>query len=106
MGQFRQNVLAGGKYLDATDPDWFNTINLDVLDLVECDVCILGQLDSDFYLEQERRCLTYEECNALGFFLGDGSYDGEDDGTDSNKWAELTNEWTDYILERRYSQDK
>lgn len=41
-------VEAGAKFLDDTIPDWFERINLDLLDMGDDEYCILGQLFEDY----------------------------------------------------------
>lgn len=41
-------VARGADWLDTNYPDWWRTINLDLLDVGDCTVCVLGQLYGDF----------------------------------------------------------
>lgn len=41
-------VQAGAELLDRVHPGWFEKINVETLDLVECDRCVLGQLYGHF----------------------------------------------------------
>lgn len=91
-------VKRGAQYLDKTDPGWENKINLDTLNLRNCHVCILGQLDSDFWEEIKRRDMTFDDAAEYGFAIH---------LWDSNKnWDLLTEEWKKVIVQKRRNYSK
>lgn len=53
-------VEAGSRWLDETRPGWYNSINLDTLDINFRSVCICGQLglnswtESEIFMDEER----------------------------------------------------
>ena len=51
MGVRLETVRAkiGATYLDVVRPGWAAEINLDILDLSNCEVCVLGQLYGNFW---------------------------------------------------------
>lgn len=41
---YEQQINAGVEFLNEKFPGWHNEINLDRLDMMDCDRCVLGQL--------------------------------------------------------------
>jgi hypothetical protein len=101
MATIAARVTAGAEFLDRVEPGWARRIDLDVLDLVDCDVCVIGQLAG---VEAERgvAALVGHDVNgerwptALGFHIDVASPD--DDDWD---WALLTDAWKRAITARR-----
>lgn len=46
--ELAENVARGAQLLDTRVPNWFNTLDLDTLDLYSCDACVIGQLYTEF----------------------------------------------------------
>ena len=56
MLSIEELVQNGMTVLDQYDPEWFNKINLDTLELSGCHKCILGQLFYDQWYNEEHHC--------------------------------------------------
>jgi hypothetical protein len=41
-------VSEGAKWMDRHRPGWFETLDIELLDISECDVCVLGQICGGF----------------------------------------------------------
>jgi hypothetical protein len=44
---FEKQIKAGMRFLDKTNPGWWDKINLRILNLGDCVKCVLGQLQGD-----------------------------------------------------------
>lgn len=103
MGEFLERVAAGAAWLDANESGWVDRIDLETLNLDNCERCIGGQLvrqDAD-------RTLTYGDW--LVYWLG--PVDDRTEwavahgfdvlGGDEYGYRDLTGVWRDLIAERR-----
>ena len=123
-----QAVEAGAAWLDLTYPGWYRSIDLGILDVGKCDVCVLGQVYTGCIPEGERgeilaqvretvqvmwtpygynilvalHRLSITEIEAMGFVrLVSITCECVDDCTCSPTFAELTDAWTRLIIQRR-----
>lgn len=62
-------VARGAEYLDEVRPDWWRSVNLERLDLVSGDDCILGQIWDDYGYAVELLRLTERDVTDYGFGL-------------------------------------
>jgi hypothetical protein len=96
-----QRARDGAAFLDERDPGWVERIDLRILDLGECDQCVLGQLFGQEYkgafplLSGYKRGtrllgLSQEEAGELGFEI---AFDGV-------TYTDLTRAWRDLIAHR------
>ncbi len=88
----------GASLLDKHDPQWFEKIDLDTLDMNNCRNCVVGQLYG-YYVES---------CEMLGFSLSDDyKYGFGLPPSVTSSWKEYKDPhyqiWRDIILERRLS---
>lgn len=111
MRRFEQRVSRGIEYLNKTYPGWRQRIDLDTLSLIDCELCVLGQL-TGYYSEavdRMRRSVGDNNLYApaqIGFTLqcseiqNEADCCGVDYSTISNlMFAELTAEWKRQIGE-------
>lgn len=49
MNKYTSRVEKGIEFLNEEVPDWHKAIELESLDLLDCEVCILGQLFKNYY---------------------------------------------------------
>lgn len=96
MKDFSAEVKRGVQLLNREVTDWYDLINLDLLDILHGDQCVLGQLFGDYVDGLRELGLTAKESNAHGFCFGydlaNYSYAG---------WADLTEQWKSAIRELR-----
>jgi len=108
-----KRVQNGVKVLDNYDPEWFNKIDLELLNLGNCMNCVLGQLFEKQW-EQYSRSIkedinnpysygknnlfhgNNDYCIIMSIHCGFSSYNDE-------IYPELTDEWERVVLERRKS---
>lgn len=99
---YEQQVKNGMAFLDQRFPDWLYRVNVETLDLVDCEYCVLGQLCGDYEVAATALKLGYiygEEFRNLAF-IGVPSTGADTEWEDQN-WEELTKEWKCQIIERR-----
>jgi hypothetical protein len=93
---FAERVNAGALWLDQHHPGWVDRINLDILDLYDCQKCVLGQMFG-LYSAAPLAPADYptewldDVAIPLGFDIDDESY------------TQLTDAWRDLILAHRAS---
>ncbi len=95
----------GADLLDDWIPGWYNRVNLDALDISDCDNCVLGQLYGNFSLALIKTGLA--ETILFGFATPFG---GLDDLTDVDEMGRvmteafmpLTQAWREQIIARQY----
>ena len=96
-----ERVQAGVELLDQQLSGWDQKIDLEVLDLGNCAVCVLGRLYGDYLEGVCRLDLFTDEAAAYGF---DGVIvDGWEDGVGA--YSQLTEEWRYQITGRRRLYD-
>lgn len=104
---FEVEIARGAAFLDEKTPGWRERIDLDKLDLGECDVCVLGQLsgtdDRWAWTTVVRNFgLSTRIVHKFGFSVDDSDdlfYD--DSGELDELYNQLTQEWKTYIRETR-----
>lgn len=92
----------GARLLDALDPDWAESIDLDKLDLGDCSACVLGQrfgaygagLEKVFAMNRNinQRDKAAEECG----FVVNGNF-----GAKKSLYPSLTEAWVRQIAKRQ-----
>ena len=83
-----QKVKAGMAFLNVVKPHWWKRIDLEELNLAKSNVCVLGQLDDDYFDERDELGLNDNSAEALGFFVPNGK---------SKKYPLLTKIWKQEI---------
>lgn len=86
MTDYKSAVKAGVQFLDSKKPGWRDLIDVETLDLAECDVCILGQIFGDYSDGKAKLGLDSVEAEKYGF------------NTDYSM-SELTKAWTSALGE-------
>ena len=124
-------VQTGAAWLDLTYPGWYRSIDLSILDVAKCDVCVLGQIYTGCIPEGERgqilaqamldkprywspfgynvlselHQLTLPELEAMGFVLiTPDNCECENLCTCIPAYPELTDAWTTLIIQRRLDE--
>lgn len=112
LDQIPDRVAAGIKYNDEHDPGWWKLIDLDDLNMSDCDRCIRGQIyrrthskdveNAYLAFTQEREMETDEEV-ALGFNrpMPSEANDLYTPAGTKAYYLSLAKEWADRIKERR-----
>lgn len=93
-----ERVARGAALLDVATPGWFEAINLDWLDLSNCNRCVLGQLAGDFMDALVEYEINPDEARARGFEV---SVDVEDVSVIDAEYDALTAAWRELITARR-----
>lgn len=97
----RKRVYLGAEWLDEKRPGWWQSIDLDRLDISDCDRCVLGQVFGGFLVGvQKCGLLSYPSLTDMGLAL-DYRYDGQRD----DYWAVVKDAWCEQILDRRIAAD-
>lgn len=115
----RERVVAGGAFMDEKAPGWFHTVNLDVLNINDMTLCVLGQAFEE-EAGKSRFTSGYSWAEASFFFKQFELPNGEQisfHDVDSmvnhgfrayrhgfaglEECQNLTEEWRSYILARR-----
>ncbi len=91
-GQFGARIARGAAYLDERAPGWRQRINLGRLNLSECTRCVLGQLAGghEAIWEYILRSFGIDEFDNADYDMGFNCHDEE-------LFADLTDEWVQYI---------
>lgn len=106
-------VERGMAWLDAHVPGWLDRIDMETLDIGDCDRCVLGQLFGSFdagIFEVERTERPTDEVGGYGFtmLLRDVARDEYRFPIDRREcdrfWAALREAWTTAILTRRHQR--
>lgn len=102
----QERVRRGAQMLDRKNPDWFNEIDLDVLDLNDCHACILGQLYGTYSEGRYRIGLDWDlqATGSHGFTVWprDHIEDLDDFYSEEERlWDQLYNAWKEEITKRR-----
>ncbi len=96
----RQRATTGAAFLDAHYPGWDAKIDLGTLDVGCCSSCMIAQVYGGDYNKVAPDLLTAHDVSMtqLGFYIrGSKERQAERD----EKYHQLTEAWTDLILERR-----
>jgi hypothetical protein len=125
-----QAVQNGAAWLDLTYPGWYRNIDLSILDVSRCNVCVLGQVYTGHIPDGERNAvlaqamltmsphvypmgytvlsarheLSAAELHSMGFLgvmVGCGLPECDDCDPGRPTYAELTDAWTTLIIGRR-----
>ena len=83
-------VARGVKLLEVDLPDWFNHVNLGILDMGNIYLCVLGQIFGDWGLGCSRLGIDSTICDYYGF-----------DGYTKMDYLLLEAEWARVVRERR-----
>ena len=105
----RARVVAGAQLRDEYFPGWEKTINIEILDLINCYTCILGQVGQEMI--EGLRGSGYDRIQTdldidpreYGFSLGREFLDRNDDlyaETRNAGWSFLGETWIDLIKTR------
>lgn len=89
---FEKEINCGVEFLNINRPNWLNLIDLDTLDMISKENCILGHIHGGFHYAKMQMNLSYEDTDQMGF-----TCDNLDDGV----WNTLTKEWKDKIISLR-----
>lgn len=73
-----KEVRAGIAFLDKKDPEWREDLDVDYLDMWDCENCILGQRHGDYLDGLAELGLTDEDSYRLGLDLKMEDLKGED----------------------------
>lgn len=87
--KYTQKVQRGIEFLDENEPGWRQWIEIESLNLGDCEACILGQLFGTFDLGIGHYGLSCEKEEILGFNMW-GNQNNED-------WQQLTQAWKDAL---------
>jgi hypothetical protein len=97
---FETEVKAGVAWLDETHPGWELKIDLSQLDMSHSCLCILGQLEGNYWTALHDHKLEYDEGEEMGFAVtGERNMAGWR-VTDAVTWGLLTAEWHEAIKDR------
>ena len=98
-GIFTERVAKGAALLDEKRPGWVDRIDLDTLDIDNCEDCVLGQA-FEAEVHDDENCGYTDGLEALGIPSGRPE---EDFGFDAHRadQASLTAEWKRVITARR-----
>lgn len=95
MSTISERVQRGAEWLDTERPGWFGEIDLSLLDLAECCLCVIGQVFGCYATERNPFDINRAVAVEHGFNAG----------IDSSNWyaenRELQAEWVRVITERR-----
>lgn len=96
-----KRVKRGAKYLDKNSPGWEQELDLDILELSNPSVCILGQALGGFYSGMRELGLSEHKAEKLGFSLKSEDFDGlREWGDEDQLWSMLTEEWVRLVDNR------
>lgn len=105
-----ENVARGIQLLSEHEPGWRTRINLDILDIWDCNACVLGQLYDDgsanweFFPSNPFEIETPEQGEVYGFSLPKAFADEDGDYDDEKLWHTcrdtLNALWKQAILQR------
>lgn len=86
---FEAKIITGMKWLDLHYPGWIDKVNLDILNIRSCGLCIIGQV------------IGVEECKILAEKPFPFVKRGFMTPSYSREYDTLTEEWKQAILKRR-----
>lgn len=84
-----ERVEAGAAFLDERHPGWVDDIDTEKLDLIDCRVCVLGQLFGSFSRGLDTLDLGDRSARRFGF------------DTFLESYHDLTDAWLESIMERQ-----
>jgi len=93
-------VAKGAVLLDGIDPEWFDKIELEDLDMMECKFCILGQLYGDYESGLHEIGFHYDQKGHARRF----DYGFSTSFSEGGSHRELTEPWKQEILNRRQKE--
>lgn len=89
---FEKQINCGVEFLNIDRPNWLNLIDVDSLDMMDTENCILGHIHGEFDYAKMQMELSYEDTDKMGFTCPN---------LDDKVWDTLTKEWKDKIVSLR-----
>jgi len=95
----QDRIAKGVKWLDMEHGAWWKQIDLDSLDMRDCNDCVLGQVLGNYsnYTHNNEEPSAYKR----GFDVFGEDYPCEDGTTMGDEYAELGKMWTNIIENRQ-----
>lgn len=100
-----ERVKTGAAFLDEKMPGWADKVDLNILELADCQKCVLGQLGGEFFQSAAKLFGQPDDGSPVLDVLIDGyGFDSPDrlsDDVAGTYYRYLDAAWTDEILSRR-----
>jgi hypothetical protein len=107
----RERAARGAALLDKTRPSWYEGVSVGALNMLNGDVCVLGQIYglyetglSMLFSSEFAYPPTYvgkRDLDSASNYYGFSAFDYPSNTVDGWRWDALTQAWRDLIAERR-----